>query len=172
MPVCFQLLPVSPRGTNPHCLVPSKSIAASQSPAKSSLVLSRAVPQISPVAGFRTLSLPRCLACPLPFSSLAPCCADTLPWFLGTRWPGGLLPLAPILASRAGLSPGEVKCRHACHSFVPVPAQLSRGGGRARPHEEGTPPPHPQPLVLLSSVFQITQGQQPPELGEPGEEER
>lgn len=148
LPACFQLLPISPGWNNPYCLVPSKSIAVSRSPAKSALILSRAVPQISPVAGFRTLSLPHCLLVP---SRLPPRLPIILALFHGSWVPA---PPQPHPSQQRRDFPGEMKRRHGCDSFVPFPAQVSRRGGWASPHKEGTPPPQLQPVVPLSSVFQ------------------
>lgn len=138
LPAYFQLLAVPPRWNNPCCLELSRSIAVSHSPAKSALTLSRATPQISPVAGSHTLFLPYCLLIPFCFPHRFPV---TLTYFHGSCVLGGLLSLTQGLASRTGLFPGEEKCRYACNSFAPVPAQLSRWGGWASPHKEGTPPP-------------------------------
>lgn len=67
--------PLDGTGNNPYCPVLSRNIAASQSPAKSVFMLSRAVPQISPVAGFCTLYLTACFspAIHLPSSLLHWC---------------------------------------------------------------------------------------------------
>lgn len=130
LPACFQLFLDGETicvGNNPYCPVPSRNIAASQSPTKSAFILSTAVPQTSPVAGFCTLCFTACYS-PSQFPATL-----TDVQVLCPGWPGELLPLLTVLARRAGLPPGEMECRHASNSLVLVPTQLS-------PHKEGTLP--------------------------------
>lgn len=132
-------------GNNPYCPVASRSIAASRSPTKSVFILPGAVTKISPVVGFCTLYLTTC-SCPAihPPSSLF---HWHIPLALYPGLPGELLRLFTVLARRAGLSTGEMGCRHASNSLVLVPTQLSSWGGWTSSHKEGALPHYLQAVV-------------------------
>lgn len=139
-------------GNNPCCPVPSRNIAASQSPTKSVFILFQSCPTNLP-SGRVLHPVLHCLLFIFP----APCYTNRCPWFCALDGLGSCPLSFPLGKWDADMPPTAL-----CLSPLSSAAEKGEPALTRREHF------HISCRLWSQSLFQVTQSQQQPEQGEQG----